>query len=101
LGAYSFLQSKGISRLSSNFGAPHAPIDYFETTEIQLYGSTKPKTISAREFHVATLEEKAQYPSAFIVLMRKVNEIEEETQQKGKPADVPDGCRVGLAGKTR
>ncbi len=90
-----FFQSRVIKRLPDNFGPPHKPIDYIEQILIQI---TEPngsaKQISTREFYVADLEEESRYPSALIVLMNKIDEIEREANSKGTPVAVPPDCQL-------
>ena len=89
-----FLESKAIKRLAERFAPPHPPIDYIESTVVQItLPRVAPKHISTREFHVADLEEKTRYPAALIVLMERINEIEKEASDKGKPTEIPPDCR--------
>ena len=91
----SFLESKVLKKLPEKFGPPHPPIDYFEYISVQITGSQgKPKQISTREFYVASLEEKARYPSALLLLMGKIEEIQREANSKGKPAEIPPDCQL-------
>jgi hypothetical protein len=94
----SFLESRVIKRLPEQFGPPHKPIDYVEQISIQI---TEPhggvKQISTREFYVASLEEETHYPSALIVLMHKIDEIEHEASTDGAPTEVPASCRLKSA----
>jgi len=90
-----FLNSKPIRRLAAYFGPPHRPIDYFETTQLQvLTARGKPKQITTREYYVADLVEKSRYPSALVVLMERINQIEEKAGEKGQSAPVPPDCRL-------
>jgi hypothetical protein len=52
------------------------------------------KQISIREFYVASLEEKTRYPAAVIILMGKIDEIEQEALDKGKPTEPPADCQL-------
>jgi len=89
------LNSKPVKKLRENFGPPHPPIDYIESTSVEIIDHKgRSKRISAREFYVADLEEKTQYPPALIVLMDRIDEIQEEAQEKGKPTQVPTDCRL-------
>jgi hypothetical protein len=91
----SFLESSVIRGLPEKFGPPHRPIDYFEQISIQIMEPQgSPKLISTREFYVASLEEETHYPSALIVLMHKIDEIEREANSKGTPAAVPPSCKL-------
>ena len=90
-----FFQSAAIKRLPDKFAPPHQPIDYFENTSVQITPlNGRPKQISAREFYVARLEEKTRYPAAFIVLMEKIDEIEKQASDKGKPTETPSDCQL-------
>ena len=90
-----YVESKAVKKLPDSFPPPHRPIDYFENVTVQIIGSNgEKKQISTREFYVASLEEKSHYPSALIVLMSKVDEIENETNEKGKPAEIPSDCQL-------
>lgn len=89
----SLLESKAVKKLREEFGPPHPPIDYFESTSVEIMERKgKPKRISTREFYVADLEEKTRYPSALIVLMDRIDEIQKEAYEKGKPTQVPTDC---------
>jgi hypothetical protein len=91
----SFLESKVLKNLPEKFGPPRQPIDYFESVTVQIIAPDgKKKNISTREFYVAGLEEKSHYPSALIVLMDKIDEIEREANEKGKPASPPTDCQL-------
>jgi len=91
----SFLESKFLKHLPGEFAPPHRPIDYFETVTVKIINPNgKEKQISTREFYVASLEEKTRYPSALIVLMSKIDEIENEANSKGKPSETPSDCRL-------
>lgn len=91
----SFLESKTLKRLPEEFAPPHRPIDYFENVTVQIISPNgNEKKISTREFYVADLEEKTRYPSALIVLMDKIDQIENEANTKGKPAEIPSDCRL-------
>jgi hypothetical protein len=90
----SFLESKAIKRLAERFAPPHVPIDYFENTVVQItLPRSAPKQISTREFYVADLEEKFRYPATLIVLMDRIDEIEKEASDKGKPTEIPPDCQ--------
>jgi hypothetical protein len=90
-----FFKSKPLRRLPEKFGPPHRPVDYVEITSVQIrLAKGKSKHISAREFYVADLEEKARYPAALIVLMDKIDEIEKQTSNNGKPAETPPDCQL-------
>ena len=90
-----YLESKAVKRLPESFPPPHRPIDYFGNVTVQIIDSKgESKQISTREFYVASLEEKSHYPSALIVLMARIDEIENETNEKGKPVEIPSDCRL-------
>jgi hypothetical protein len=90
-----YVESKAVKKLPDSFPPPHRPIDYFENVTVQIIGPNgEKKQISTREFYVASLEEKSHYPSALIVLMSKIDEIENETNKEGKPAEIPSDCRL-------
>ena len=90
-----FFQSAAINRLPDKFAPPHQPIDYIENTSVQITPPKgRPKQISAREFYVARLEEKSRYPAALIVLMEKIDEIEKQASDKGKPTETPPDCQL-------
>jgi hypothetical protein len=89
------LESKALKRLPKKFDPPHRPIDYFERISVQIITTSgKVKQISTREFYVASLDEKARYPGALIVLMDKIDEIEHQANVKGKPIDIPSDCHL-------
>lgn len=90
-----FLESKAIKRLPERFAPPHPAIDYIENTAVQItLPRGLPKQISTREFYVADLEEKTRYPAALIVLMERIDEIEKEASDKGKPTEIPPDCQL-------
>jgi hypothetical protein len=96
-----FFESKALKRLSDKFAPPHPPIDYFETTSVQIMlPRGRSKQISTREFYVADMEEKTRYPAALIVLMDKIDEIEKQAADKGKPIESPPDCRLNPANPT-
>jgi len=73
-----FLESKAVRRLAEKFGPPHPPVDYFETVTVEIPGGKgNAKKLLTREYYVASLEEKTRYPSALIVLMERIDRIEE------------------------
>jgi hypothetical protein len=89
----SFLESRVLADLPSKFAPPHRPIDYFETVTVKIISSNgTERQISTREFYVASLEEKTRYPSALIVLMSEIEEIENEANNKGRPSETPSDC---------
>ncbi len=89
------LKTKSVKNLRDAFGPPHAPIDYFENTSVQMRASNgHSKQITAREYYVASLDEKTKYPSALIVLMDKIDEIQRLAEEKGKPVEVPADCHL-------
>ncbi len=90
-----FLQSKAVRRLKSYFPAPHRPIDFFETSTVELFlpnGQTK--QLRTQEYYVASLVEKAKYPSALIILMDRIKELENTVVDKGTPSEIPLDCRL-------
>jgi len=94
-GLSDFLQSKPVKRLPEVFGPPHRPIDYVETVTAQIFGPKGiKKRVSSRGFYVASLEEKTRYPSALILLMNRIDEIEKEAVEKGHPAAIPSDCQL-------
>jgi len=90
-----FIESKAVRGLSKAFPPPHRPIDYFELINVHIFHEKAgEQTIVTREFFVADLGEKARYPSALIVLMNRIDEIEKDANTKGKPTIVPEDCRL-------
>jgi len=90
-----FLRSKALRRLQSYFPPPHRPVDYFETSTAEVFlPKGKVKRIQAREYFVASLEEKAKYPAALIILMDTLDKLEETVAEKGTPTDSTSGCKV-------
>jgi hypothetical protein len=90
-----FLHSRAVRKLSSDFKPPHSAIDYFELTIVQIPVSDRsPKRITAREYYVASLVEKSRYPSALIVMLDKISEIEQSAYAKGKPTPPPADCKL-------
>jgi hypothetical protein len=88
-----FLGSKAVLRLGSSYPPPHRPIDYFEvyTVEVVL-PNRRTKRIAIREFFVSSLAERTRYPSALIVLMGKIEQVESEAFEKGTPIDTRFDC---------
>ena len=90
-----FFESNAFKRLPEQFSPPHAPIDYIESISVQtMTPKGKSKHIAVREFYVASLEEKTRYPAALILLMGRIDEIEQATLDKGKQAGSPADCRL-------
>jgi len=90
-----FLESNGVKRLPQKFDPPHKPIDYFERVTVDVIDSrNRSKKIVAREYYVASLEEKVRYPSALILLMDRIDQIEQEAVDKGAPSEVPADCSL-------
>jgi hypothetical protein len=84
-----------LKELPDKFAPPRQPVDYFESIKVQIINPNgKERQISTREFYVANLEEKSRYPSALVVLMGKIQEIEYEANEKGKPAEIASDCRL-------
>ena len=91
----SFLESKVLKGIPDKYAPPHRPIDYFENVTVRIISPNgRERQISTREFYVASLEEKSRYPSALILLMGKIDEIEKEANEKGKPTEIPSDCRL-------
>jgi len=91
----SFLESKVLKGIPDKYAPPHRPIDYFENVTVRIISPNgRERQISTREFYVASLEEKSRYPSALILLMGKIDEIEKETNEKGKATEIPSDCRL-------
>jgi len=94
-GYVDFLKSRAMRKLNSYFPPPHLPIDYVETSTVEVFFPTgKRKQVQAREYYVASLEEKAKYPSALIILMDKLEQLEDTVAQKGVPTLEPEDCRA-------
>jgi hypothetical protein len=92
---FDFLQSKPVEKLAEKFGPPHPPIDYIEFISLEFTGRKgRLQRLSTREFYVADMEEMTRYPSALLVLMQKIDEIEHKVDDKGKPADPPPDCHL-------
>jgi hypothetical protein len=90
-----FLESKAVRRLPEKFGPPHKPVDYFERVSVEIPGNKgNTKKLSTREYYVADLKEKTRYPSALIVLMDRITQIEEVATTKGKPTEIPTDCSL-------
>lgn len=91
-----FLQSKSVGRLKPYFAPPHEPIDYFETSTVHVFlPAGKSKQLQTREYYVASLVEKAKYPSALILLMDKIEQLEDTVTEKGTPTKEPPDCKLG------
>jgi hypothetical protein len=90
-----FLKSKAVLRLAGAFGPPHRPVDFFETSDVEIPRSNlQPKRISVREYYVASLVEKTKYPPALLILMDRIARIKDEAADKGKPAEPPADCKL-------
>ena len=73
------------------------PIDYFSTARIVVDSGKVRKEIRTREFYVASVPEKAKYPSSLIALMDWINETETNVEQKGERIDIlPKDLRCDL-----
>jgi hypothetical protein len=93
----SFLESKALRKIPDKFAPPHRPVDYFENVVLRIISANGgEKQTSIREFYVASLEEKSRYPSALVLLMDKVDEIEKAVNEKGKPVETPKDCQLKL-----
>jgi hypothetical protein len=91
----SFLKSGAVKELPEKFDPPQMPVDYFELVTVRITEpSGKNKQISIREFGVASLEQKSRYPSALVVLMGEIKEIEKAATEKGKSVGIPSGCQL-------
>jgi hypothetical protein len=89
-----FLQSKAVKRLNSYFPPPHRPIDFVEISTVQVFfpdGTNK--QIVTREYYVASLIEKTKYPSALVLLMDRIEQLEGKVSEKGTPVAVPPECK--------
>lgn len=96
-----FLKSKTVQRLDSYFPPPHSPIDYFETSTLQIsLPDEKPKQIQTREYYVASFEEKARYPSALIIIMDKIEQLRVLAANKGTSTEQPVDCKFEPARST-
>ena len=93
-GFVDFLQSKALLKLKSYFPPPHPPIDFVETSTVEvLLPRGKIKQIQTREYYVASLVEKARYPSALIILMDKLEQLEDAVAEKGTSTEPSSDCR--------
>jgi hypothetical protein len=90
-----FLDSKAVRGLKAYYPPPHRPIDFVETTVVN-WSPVKgqPKGMQVREYYVASLDEKAKYPSALIVLMDSIDQFETIVTEKGTPGAENPGCRL-------
>lgn len=92
-GYLDFLQSKALRKLTSYFPPPHPPVDFVETSTVEVFlPHGKTKRIQAREYYVASLEEKAKYPSALIILMDTLEKMENAVAEKGTATQAPVDC---------
>jgi hypothetical protein len=90
-----FLESKAVKRLPAKSGPPHQAIDYFESVSVEVFDSKgNSKKIFTREYYVADLVEKSRYPSALILLMDRIGQIEAEANDKGKSTEIPPDCTL-------
>lgn len=88
-----FTKSKSVAHLSSSFPPSHPPIDFVENSTIGIMlPNGKTKTITVREYYSASLVERAKYPSALVLLMERLAQIEDEVAQKGKRIEPPADC---------
>jgi len=88
-----FLTSKAVQKLPATFARPHRPIDFFETSEIEIpHPGGRPKQISVPEYYAASLLERAKYPSVLLILMDQLARLEDEVTEKGKPAEPSSDC---------
>jgi hypothetical protein len=89
------LESKAVRRLPERFSPPHKPVDYFEVVSLEILdGRGNSKKLVTSEYYVADLEEKTRYPSALIVLMDRIDQIEKAATSKGKPTEIPADCSL-------
>jgi hypothetical protein len=90
-----FLKSRSVQLLKPYFKPSHQATDYFETSTLQIFlPDGKTKKIETREYYVAFLEEKAKYPSALIILMDRIEQLERRVAEKGISAEVPSDCKL-------
>jgi len=88
-----FLTSKAVLKLPTTFARPHRPVDFFETSKIQIiHPSGRAKQISVSEYYTASLVEKTRYPSVLLILMDQLARLEDEVTEKGKPAEPSADC---------
>jgi hypothetical protein len=90
-----FLTSKAVQKLPATFARPHRPVDFFETSEIQItHPSGRSKKISVPEYYAASLVERTKYPSVLLILMDQLARLEDEVTEKGKPAEPSADCAL-------
>jgi hypothetical protein len=88
------IHSKAVRRLKSYFPPPHRPIDFVEiSTALPFLPDGKSKQIVVREYYVASLAEKAKYPSALVLLMDRIEQIENKVSEKGTSVEPPPDCK--------
>jgi hypothetical protein len=88
-----FLESKQVRRLKPYFAPPHNPIDFFELSKMKVFSENgAQKEIQTRGYYVASLTEKARYPSALILLMNKIEEFENTVAEKGTVTETLADC---------
>jgi hypothetical protein len=80
-------ESKEFRSLRDFYRPPHSAIDYFSTIRVRLEIGKFTKQITTREYYVASMAEKARYPSALVVLMEWIERTETEALQKGTELD--------------
>ena len=101
-GYIDFIQSRAMRKLKSYFPPPHRPIDYTETSTVDVFFSHgKTKRIQAREYYVASLEEKAKYPSALIILMDTLEKFEDTVADKGTSTSATVDCEFDRPAKPK
>jgi hypothetical protein len=89
------LQSKAIRRLKSYYPPPYRPIDFVEISTVRTFlPDCKSKDIVTREYYVASLVEKTKYPSTLVLLMGRIEQLENKVADKGSPAEVPPDCKL-------
>lgn len=101
-GFIDFLQSKALRKLNSYFPPPHPPIDFSETSTVEVFlPNGKIKQIQTREYYVASLVEKTRYPSALIILMDNLEQLEDTVAAKGTLTGTSPDCRRELASASK
>jgi len=80
-------ESKEFRSLRDAYGPPHHAIDYFSTTNVYLQNGKFSKQLATREYYVASMAEKARYPSALVVLMEWIDRTETDAFDKGTKLD--------------
>ena len=85
-----FVHSSSVTTLADSFDTPHRAVDYLESVNVTIpLADGSKKSINTRQYYVSSLTEKSKYPSALIVLMEKLQELEKQVVEKGKKVEVP------------